>query len=165
MTVLCPAVVPNDDAAQLAEAFAVNRDEFGFYRNEERGSGDSSVPGVLSAGACRTPGDIGSAMEQGRAAAGQILAGLCEDGLIAYEPAGIRIDAERCSGCMLCIRLCPAKAVEQDSDRAKAVIRELHCTGCGICVASCPTGAVSGGGYSSEAVTAELKAVIDPNEK
>ena len=160
MAVLCPAIVPHDGAAALAEIFNTNTDEFGFYLNDDDGRS-----GVLSAGACRTPVDVRTAMEQGRAAAGRILAELREDAVLEYAPSGVRIDPERCSGCMLCIRLCPAKAIEPDTDRAKAVVRDLHCTGCGICAAACPAGAVYGGAYSSDAMSAELKGTLEPHEE
>jgi heterodisulfide reductase subunit A len=160
MAVLCPAIVPHDGAGALAEIFNMSTDEFGFYLNDDDGRS-----GILSAGACRAPVDVRTAMEQGRAAAGRILAELREDAVLEYASSGVRIDADRCSGCMLCIRLCPAKAIEADTSSARAVVRDLHCTGCGICVASCPTGAVYGGGYSSDAMSAELKSNLEAHEE
>lgn len=62
-------------------------------------------------------------------------AGLCKE-LITY-----RIDSDKCNGCTLCARNCPADAIE-------GKVKELHiidpdkCTKCGICVSKCKFGAV-----------------------
>ncbi|MBP5254074.1 MAG: indolepyruvate ferredoxin oxidoreductase subunit alpha [Lachnospiraceae bacterium] len=52
-----------------------------------------------------------------------------------------RTDAERCIGCLRCIRElgCPALVKTEDG----AVIDGSLCTGCGLCVSLCPAGAIS----------------------
>ncbi len=166
MAVLCPAVIPHDDAKALSEVFDVRNDEFGFFSSDGAGvcGNDSAGLTVLTAGACRGPVNIRSAMEQGRAAAGRILAELRDGANLNILPSGVQVNTERCSGCMLCIQLCPAKAIEADSNGKKTVVRELLCTGCGICVAACPASAIYGGGFSSDALSAELKGALENAE-
>jgi len=51
---------------------------------------------------------------------------------------------ERCSGCGLCARACPASLVRQSApgERPEPLAgREAHCIRCGHCAAVCPTGA------------------------
>ncbi len=59
------------------------------------------------------------------------------------KPTGkMKIDSEKCIGCLRCIREigCPALSVSG----GKAVIDENLCTGCGLCRQLCPVGAIGG---------------------
>lgn len=54
----------------------------------------------------------------------------------------MKVDSEKCIGCMRCIKElgCPALSVSD----GKAVIDENLCTGCGLCAKLCPVGAIGG---------------------
>ena len=54
----------------------------------------------------------------------------------------LRVDSDRCVGCLRCIREigCPALSVQD----GRAVIDENLCTGCGLCAGLCPVGAIGG---------------------
>lgn len=56
----------------------------------------------------------------------------------------MKIDGEKCIGCLRCIKEigCPALSVKD----GKAVIDENLCTGCGLCARLCPVGAIGGVG-------------------
>ncbi len=51
------------------------------------------------------------------------------------------IDLARCSGCALCVELCPTRAVELRDGKA-AVVRPADCTFCDVCESYCPEGAI-----------------------
>ena len=53
----------------------------------------------------------------------------------------VRIARDKCRDCLVCVRACPALAVNEDSVRAGRTL--LSCMKCGACVDSCPRGAVS----------------------
>ncbi len=52
------------------------------------------------------------------------------------------VQAEKCTGCGKCVKVCPAKAIMIDSD-SKAVIDSEACRGCGICATVCPNKAIT----------------------
>ena len=63
-------------------------------------------------------------------------AGKCKD-LVQYT-----IDPEKCKGCTMCARKCPASAIE-GSLRQPHAIDQSKCVKCGACIATCKFGAIS----------------------
>ncbi len=53
----------------------------------------------------------------------------------------IQIDQEKCSGCGLCVDICPLEAISLENDKAK--VDKDTCTECGQCVDECPNKAIS----------------------
>ena len=51
------------------------------------------------------------------------------------------MDEDICSGCGICIPVCPYDARELGGMQPNAKVNEILCEGCGICVAVCPSGA------------------------
>jgi len=51
-----------------------------------------------------------------------------------------KVDADICTGCGICVDLCPLVAISLKDD--KAVIDD-NCTECGLCVDECPNDAIS----------------------
>jgi len=50
------------------------------------------------------------------------------------------VDSEKCTGCGVCLDVCPAGAIEV---KEKAVINDDICTGCAACIAECPNKAIT----------------------
>ncbi len=46
-------------------------------------------------------------------------------------------DSERCSGCGLCAKYCPAGLVKVDKDNHQVAFNLEYCKGCGVCMNVC----------------------------
>jgi len=54
-------------------------------------------------------------------------------------------NAEACSGCEKCVKICPVGAFEQTGNKKqerKVHFSGDHCLGCGVCVRACPSNAL-----------------------
>ncbi len=60
---------------------------------------------------------------------------------ISSAPTLPLIDLRRCSGCGVCVELCPTSAVELRDGKA-AITRPAACTFCPLCESYCPEGAI-----------------------
>lgn len=52
----------------------------------------------------------------------------------------VQVDLEKCTGCGICVEICPVNAVELK--KGKAMISD-ECVVCGQCLAQCPDNAIS----------------------
>ncbi len=59
--------------------------------------------------------------------------------MVEYEHP-FRVDAERCDGCLACMRVCPTEAIRVRTGKA-TVINHL-CIDCGMCLSVCPRKAI-----------------------
>ncbi|SCP95304.1 NADH-quinone oxidoreductase subunit NuoF [Anaerobium acetethylicum] len=63
-------------------------------------------------------------------------AGVCKD-LLSYT-----VDPEKCVGCTMCAKVCPASAID-GKVKEKHVINQEKCVKCGACMTKCRFGAIS----------------------
>lgn len=60
-----------------------------------------------------------------------------------FEKITTTIDEELCSGCGLCVQICPSKALSMQN--GKAAVTGDYSLNCGHCMAICPSGAITTG--------------------
>lgn len=58
-----------------------------------------------------------------------------------WEP-DIRVDREKCSGCGLCISVCPVRVFQMEKGKSRVINRE-SCEACSACFRQCPEGAIT----------------------
>ena len=66
--------------------------------------------------------------------------------LLEFQPeiAEIEVNKDLCSGCGVCVTVCPydATRLDKSDEGLVAVIDDLKCKRCGLCVTACPAGAI-----------------------
>ena len=115
--------------------------------------------GLFLAGSVQGPMDIVESTAAAAAAASKA-SGLVSAGQIELDPFVARVDQARCSGCRVCLGVCPFSAIERREESRTAQINEALCAGCGTCAASCPSDAIQQDGFRDDQVRAELEALL-----
>ncbi len=60
------------------------------------------------------------------------------------SPGRVEIDGEKCTGCGLCVKACPADALVLENKPVHMQPDGINeCMGCGDCMPICPVGAVT----------------------
>lgn len=113
--------------------------------------------GILLAGTCQAPMDIGEACAAAQASAAKA-ATLLGKGYVELDPFIAEVDETLCSGQGSCMTVCPVKgAVTMENNIAQ--INPALCTGCGICVAECPQKAIDIKGWTLKQYEAMVDAI------
>jgi heterodisulfide reductase subunit A2 len=161
MVVLSVAMEAAEGADEVAKAFTCSRTADGFFLETHPKLAPVSTPtaGVFIAGACQGPKDIPETVAQASATAAEALS-MMGKGYFELEPYVARVDEEHCSGCGVCVDLCPYRALERDPDTGLMTVVEALCQGCGACVAGCPSGALDLAGYTTRQVAAEVEGIL-----
>lgn len=162
MVILAPAMVPPRDANKIAELLDINLDEHGFFAEDHPKMNiyTSSVDGIGIAGTAQSPKSVEDAMMQGTAVAGRLLSQLVPGRMLEVETKTAYIDEELCSGCKMCIAMCPYSAISYNIEKKISEVNEVLCKGCGTCVATCPSGSAKARHFTREQISAELEEVI-----
>jgi heterodisulfide reductase subunit A len=145
LVVLATAMVPSA-TKEFAQLLKITQDEYGWFteahpklRPVETLSG-----GFFLAGACQGPKDIPEAVAQSSGAASKVIV-LFASETLEHAPVIAGVDEDLCSGCSICIDVCPYKAreiqVKEDGKKKTVKVIEVLCEGCGACSAACPVGA------------------------
>jgi formate hydrogenlyase subunit 6/NADH:ubiquinone oxidoreductase subunit I len=66
----------------------------------------------------------------------------------------LKYDRDKCIGCQMCVRVCPANAVVFDPKARKIKYYPFRCTFCGECVDICPVKCLS---FTDEFLYADYK--------
>ena len=142
MVVLSMSMIPALGVMDLVKKLRISTNAHGFLTeaHPKLRPVESIVPGFYLAGAAQGPKDIPETVSQASAAASKVLALFASDE-ISHSPITAYVDEDICSGCGICVPVCPYDARELAGMQKKAKVNEVLCEGCGICVTVCPSGA------------------------
>lgn len=161
MVVLGVALEPQRDKEEVRRMLNMSCSAEGFFleRHPKLAPVATMSDGIYIAGACQGPKDIPETVAQAEAAAAEAIA-LTSKGSITLEPNLAYIEEELCSGCQICIPLCPYNAIELDRERMVVRISDVLCKGCGVCVAACPSGAAHQRMFEDDQILEEVEGVL-----
>ena len=161
--VLATGMVPRKDLEEITSVVRASCSAEGFLKelHLKLAPVDSSTKGIYLAGAATGPKNIVEGIKMGAAAAAKAMA-LLSKGKVVSEPMIAKVNEEICSGCGICVSVCPYDAIsikEVDGDRL-AEVEEALCMGCGACAAACPSGAMQHLGFKDNQIKAQINALF-----
>jgi len=143
LVVLNVGMVPREDASDIQNKLKITRSIDGFFQEAHAKLRPLETPsdGIYLAGTAQGPKDITDSVAMGSAAAAKATIPLAR-GKVEIEPIIAIVDEDVCSGCGICLVICPYGAIEKD-EKGVAKVIEVLCKGCGACAASCPEKAIT----------------------
>ncbi len=167
MVILATAVVPMEDSSVLAQRVGFSYDKDGFFTeaHPKLRPIETNTAGVFLAGCCQGPKDIPETVSQATAAAAKVGALFSKDEMPTNAMTAA-VDEDVCSGCGLCIPVCPYKAIDLKTiservpggrtERQVVGVNSGLCQGCGACTVACRSGAINLKGFTNEQILAEV---------
>ena len=144
MVVLSVGQQPSNGTTQLSEMFHIGQDVDGFLREHNLRFTHEAKNCVFVAGCAQGPRGIRYSIADAKIAANNA-ARLMKRGYINVEDIAAIFDPDKCSGCGVCINICPYDAFELedtgDGGHVASFI-DSRCRGCGVCGSACPSGAI-----------------------
>jgi heterodisulfide reductase subunit A len=125
-----------------------------------------SVAGILLAGTCQAPFDVGETCAAAGAAAVKAAAILTR-GFVTLDPFVAEVDLSSCTGAGACVEACLAAGalnladLEVEGQKVKrAQVNPAMCLGCGACVAVCPENAINLQGWTLKQYEAMVDMIV-----
>ena len=176
MVVLATAVVANIGAESLAQKLHISYDQHHFFSeaHPKLKPVETNTAGIMLAGACQSAKDIPESVSQASASASKAI-GLFSSDELTREPIVAVVNRQgppsftSCTGCLLCMEVCPYHAIEKEEikDRAGNLIKVAArvnaglCQGCGTCVAMCRNKSIDIQGFSNDQMMSEVMALLN----
>lgn len=141
MVVLAMATRPSAGTAELAKKLKISVDKDGFFSeaHPKLKPVESITSGLFFAGSALSPKDIPESVAQASGAAAKSITILSQDKLY-HSPTIARVNSRLCTGCNMCVDVCPYEALSLEDNKAK--VNEILCEGCGTCYATCLRSAI-----------------------
>ena len=161
MVVLAMAMVKADGVQDLLKKLKISTDVHGFLAeaHPKLRPVESLNAGFYLAGCALGPKDIPETVAQASAAAAKV-GDLFAQKELLHEPTTVPVNDELCSGCAICVTMCPYAARSMDPDRGVVAVNEILCEGCGACAAACPSGAAQQRNTTDDQIFSMLRAML-----
>ncbi|MBN2060455.1 MAG: CoB--CoM heterodisulfide reductase iron-sulfur subunit A family protein, partial [Deltaproteobacteria bacterium] len=157
LVVLASAIIPEKDNP-LGAFYKVSLNEDGFFAEAhvKLRPVDFATDGVFLCGLAHSPKPIDESITQAQAAVARAVTLLSSRTISVSGTVAMTIPSI-CSGCGICVSVCPYSAPRMNEKTGKAEIEATLCKGCGLCVASCRSGAIRLKGFE----TSQIMSMID----
>ena len=167
LVVLATGIEPHD-VSDLVEMMKlpVGTDRFLLEVHPKLRPVELPVSGILLAGTCQAPMDVGEACNAAGAAAVKAAA-LLGRGYVELDPFVAEVDPEKCKGNGACVEAClnegALSLVEMEVDGQtvkRARVTPAFCLGCGACVGVCPENAIDVAGWTLKQYEAMVDRIV-----
>ena len=167
LVVLATGMEPNN-VADIVEMMKlpVGTDRFLLEVHPKLRPVELPISGILLAGTCQAPMDVGEACNAAGAAAVKAAA-LLGRGFVELDPFVAQVDTAKCQGSGACVEACLSdgalKLVEKEVDGQtvkRAEVTPALCLGCGACVAVCPENAIEVAGWTLKQYEAMVDRIV-----
>ncbi len=162
--VLAVGMSPSQDLTKVQSVVKVGCSPEGFLREAHLKLRPVEAPadGIYFAGSVTSPKNIIESVTAGSASAAKA-SSLFGKEEIRIEPIIAQVTEEICSGCAICIAMCPYGAISRKDKNGKklAEVDKALCKACGACVAACPSGAMQQAGFKDTQVMAQIAALTE----
>ena len=163
MVVLTTPLIPHEDSQEISKMLKVSLDEFGFLLEAhlKLRPVEFAMDGIYICGSARWPTDVTEGISQAYAAASKAAIPL-RIGYVKPEAITSSVNETMCSGCGICVSLCPYKAMELVAKDGRNVAHSITalCKGCGTCGAACRAGAITMNHFRDEEIVAQIGALF-----
>lgn len=170
LVVLSVGVIPRHDSDLIQQLLSLSRSADGFFMEShpKLKPVDAPTGGVYFAGCAESPKDIKDSVTQASAAAARAQI-LLNAGRIKVEAITSTCLTDLCTGCRVCVPVCPFNAITGGDAKAKIPVEiiEAACKGCGTCAAECNFNALLMKHFEDAQIMAMIDATleVDPLEK
>jgi heterodisulfide reductase subunit A-like polyferredoxin len=141
LLVLSTGMEPPDNKA-LSKMLKVPVDRKGFFleAHAKLRPLDFAAEGVYLCGTAHSPKNIAESISQAAGASARAATLLAKE-TVQASGRTVEVKDRICSGCGICVEICPYNAREIDEKTGRARVIEVLCQGCGLCATACPNAA------------------------
>lgn len=163
MVVLTTPLIPLADNEEISKMLKVPLSEQGFFLEAHLKlmPVEFATDGIYLCGSARWPTDIAEGVCQAYAAAAKAAIPM-RRGYVKPEAITSSVTEDICSGCGICVALCPYSAMELQTKDDRKVAHSITalCKGCGTCGAACPSGAITMNHFRDVEIMAQIEALF-----
>ncbi|MCG2714893.1 MAG: CoB--CoM heterodisulfide reductase iron-sulfur subunit A family protein [Candidatus Marinimicrobia bacterium] len=161
MVVLAMAIRPSKGVVELAKLLKIAIDQNGFLTeaHPKLRPVESLTAGIYLAGCAQAPKDIPDTVAQASATASMV-SNLFSQEYLLHEPLITGVNEDLCSGCGVCVTVCPYDARKLNKEEGIVEVNEVLCEGCGSCSAACPSGAAQQKNFTDTQLSNMIKAIL-----
>jgi heterodisulfide reductase subunit A len=160
LIVLAAAIVPEKENP-LSQFYRVPQNADGFFveAHVKLRPVDFPTDGLFVCGLAHSPKPIDESIAQAQAAAARAITILTSKTRTVSGTVSV-VNPSFCSGCGVCVSICPYGAAKLNEKTGTAEIQSTLCKGCGLCVVSCRSGAIHQKGFETEQIMAMIEASV-----